>query len=218
MRDIVSLGMFDPGFVHGYESYTDDQRALWVSSVIRRVRPIDHTTLPVERFSNLEGEIRTPEWHLDTILGNTDDVIVQWHHDNSQGKNYPDAFAADQWLVVWANVAPTEILMNDGSVYTGQHGEIIAFRNGSYKHRTPHMSDTECAGRWFARTYLTPIPPPNYKIGRDKYGNKTYEPAAHTTPTSMMGGVLDIGVVDKAFLIEMKEAMRKPLLGGQVFE
>lgn len=179
-QDLVVLGEFHPHWDQGFPSYNIDRVALWqafLSDLFARIRYND--TLPFSSKNFIAQDVRDNEWHANNTRRFSDEGdrfdVGNWHHDNDieRRTNFggmkprPSGereYYIDQWLATWANLRPTEIRMQDGSIFTAEPYEIVAWRNGTYTHRTPHMTQGEAEGRWFARCYLDPIPPPGYQV------------------------------------------------------
>lgn len=175
--DLMSLGLFEPPCVREQTQSIQFNTQIWREVVLDSIKHINTYEMPVTKQSKFEAEMRDPYWHQHACLQN-DDVILHWHHDNDpgSGEDLRRLFAEDQWLVTWASNVNTEILMHDGRAFRGSPCEMIAFRNGTYKHRTPKMTQDQIDNRWFARAYLDPVPRKGYKIVPGSFGMSTYAP------------------------------------------
>jgi hypothetical protein len=76
--------------------------------------------------------------------------ITTWHKDLSNGPSCDNVY-----LMVWSNSISTEFKKKSfATIYGAEPNEVIVFRNGSWLHRTPSMTDKEKKNRHFARLWF----------------------------------------------------------------
>jgi len=94
----------------------------------------DHLFQLVGPFSSSEYEIRPPLDHnrfVDVPLG------TQRPHTDRQRDD----------MIVWSNIIPTVVILNDGTVMSTAPGDIILINN----HESEHMQPLKHGERWFVR-------------------------------------------------------------------
>lgn len=55
-----------------------------------------------------------------------------WHREITYDETYP-------WIMVWANIHPTEILLPDGDIVIPRPYEFVAINNELVEHRPPRV-------------------------------------------------------------------------------
>lgn len=110
-----------------------------------------------------QPEVRDPDNHgnmlrASTLLykrqeGDPSERTDVWHHDESYDD---DGENGDPYLVMWASAVPTLIQKHgrNKTIYQPAPYEVVAFRNGSFRHKMPSPRGIERSvleSRWFAR-------------------------------------------------------------------
>ncbi len=179
--NLVTLGYFNPPWLE-YKSYDQEREVHWNCFLNEHLQRIAyHQRLPFQLGDFKAHDVRTAEWHrieFNNAMQKHDVVdIQQWHKDYSATTaNVPGTYEHEVWMIVWANVRPTEIQMPDGSVFAGEPFQLVAFQNGRYKHRTPALSYEEANRRWFARAYMNPWTPNGMRIVKNGLGDRVIIP------------------------------------------
>lgn len=151
------------------------------------VRSAIRSALPEGLHLAMYNEIRVPAPAGDrgtmlSIKTNPDHKIsrelAEWHHDGDYDETNGEV-DADDYLIVWSNSLGTELRQHGKRrVYQAAPWEVIAFRNGSFWHRTPPVKGVPLAkirNRWFVRTFL-PGHLTNTPVNLDHEGLYVYEP------------------------------------------
>ena len=133
-----SLGKFYPSHLH--EITIASELDVWL-----RVRGVTSARLMTSK-GRLPIQVRHPEDHI--RISTTDKIVAQWHRDGL-GKLAldKDAVPAIQWLIVWSNGTPTQLLDCLNNIIVFESYDVILFNNRTVRHRCPSAE----SGRWFVR-------------------------------------------------------------------
>ena len=109
-----------------------------------------HELFDVSEFIGF-WENRNPEQVAD--IASWYNSVNNWHQDNN---------GETPGLIVWSNIYPTEVLLPDGSIVSGEPNDVVLLNNSVVKHRTPiayqltaHRRNVK---RHFIRTGLDYLP------------------------------------------------------------
>lgn len=89
--------------------------------------------------ANIDISRRDPFVHQD-IWYRPGAQSYQWHQD---------CHGSRQWLLLWADLRPTEIRLADGTILRPEPFELVAIRNADVQHRAPALSHVEKRTRHF---------------------------------------------------------------------
>lgn len=138
---IIELGEWKPR----HEPTTKDFMSYVVSVCATFDLPFEQTTYG--------ADVRPPAWHLERYdQRRFDNVSVcDWHADDP---NF-DGSGKRLWMAVWASVCCTEFLSYHGQAFQPLDSHVVLFQNAMMRHRTPPLTQSQRAQRWFARMALT---------------------------------------------------------------